>query len=1102
MIQLAPDIFNKIVDLLLPHVDNERRRHALIDPVLNSHSVYYDIEWGGSPREFSVHLVSLLSQHSKQLLLLLLEETRRLVGDETLINILRDTIHSIPEITAITNVKAEQYIFISYAYEDEVVAEQVKRELEESGFRVFCADKKLLDANNLTVKQALFEADQMVLLLSESSMPYHQKVFQEWYHFYQNSKPIHGLYIQSCSLDNRLYVYHRIDARYNLNDALKQLGQHLIEPFSLVTDIPTHNLLEKYHQDRIAELMQPRYQLDNRFVQLTLLLDQGEETQQARWVPDLRRYNDLRDVLKITFPDNPVLVLLGAPGSGKSTLLRRLQLDESISYLQHKSDKVVFFISLNRYSTIPNSPLPKPGDWLALHWNEMYPDLPLLKELFRSGRVLLLLDALNEMPSRNYDEYLDRIELWRNFLYDITRYGNRIVFSCRTLDYSAVLSGPDLRVPQIEIEPMRSDQIYHFLQVYSPSKAKVVWEYLKSSPQLNLYSRPYFLRLLVEQIEQTQDIPRGSAELFTGFVRRVLQREIEKGNPLFTSSTLLNQRDRKKISLKKWATIYDLPQQGTLIPSHNNLAFKMQVDNFNGEGGQIHIDYDSAEALLNHPESSGIIQAGLALGLLEEDITYGEIAFFHQLLQEYFAARHLIEKPDKNLVQVEWHINRVKPTLAKTIENLASSDSLPLLPGTGWEETTLLAAAMSVNADSFIQSLLEVNLPLAAQCASLPEININDALRSEICQSLISRTENKEADLRARIAAGYALGRMGDPRFKRCPGPFGDYLLPPMINISGGVYSIGSEEGDGYYKDEAPVHDVTIKEFRIGKFPVTNAEYALFIEAGGYENERWWDTPASKMWLRGEESKIQIKKRWRKNRYILQSDIIVNDWLLGRGHITLKEADFLKKIVAMTDDEFETFLNVLYVSGKRQTQPRFWENHSFNNPSQPVVSLCWHEARAYCAWLTAQMTDLNSPISPAQGVFRLPTEVEWEAAASGLEKRRFAFGGVFDETLLNTLEGHIRCANPIGIYPGGETPEGVADLSGNTYEWTSTAYFPYPYSVSDGRENPETNGSVKRVLRGGAFFDEGFRARCACRLEYLPHSSPNYVGFRLVYQNN
>jgi len=253
--------------------------------------------------------------------------------------------------------------------------------------------------------------------------------------------------------------------------------------------------------------------------------------------------------------------------------------------------------------------------------------------------------------------------------------------------------------------------------------------------------------------------------------------------------------------------------------------------------------------------------------------------------------------------------------------------------------------------------------------------------------------------------------------------------------------------------------------------------------------------------LRGEESKIQIKNRWRKNRLILQSNPFVIDWIIGRCHITSKEADFFQKVAAMTDDEFETFLNLLYASGKRQTQPRFWENRSFNNPSQPVVGLCWYEALAYCAWLTAQINNLNSTKSSIRGVFRLPTEVEWEAAASGLEKRRFAFGEVFEATLSNTIEGHLRCTTPIGIYPGGETPAGVADLSGNIYEWTSSAYFPYPYNVSDGREDPNIIGPIRRVLRGGAFFDEGFRARCACRLDNLPHSSPNYMGFRLVYQN-
>ena len=153
----------------------------------------------------------------------------------------------------------------------------------------------------------------------------------------------------------------------------------------------------------------------------------------------------------------------------------------------------------------------------------------------------------------------------------------------------------------------------------------------------------------------------------------------------------------------------------------------------------------------------------------------------------------------------------------------------------------------------------------------------------------------------------------------------------------------------------------------------------------------------------------------------------------------------------------------------RQTQPSEWNNDAFNNPAQPVVGICWYEARAYCAWLSAQTGQS----------FRLPTEAEWEAAARGGAGRRYAYGDDFDATRCNTFETHIRRTTPIGVFPGGETPEGLVDMTGNTWDWTGSLYRPYPYEATDGREDPTVEG--RRVLRGGSFGHGSDVVRCAAR---------------------
>ena len=174
-------------------------------------------------------------------------------------------------------------------------------------------------------------------------------------------------------------------------------------------------------------------------------------------------------------------------------------------------------------------------------------------------------------------------------------------------------------------------------------------------------------------------------------------------------------------------------------------------------------------------------------------------------------------------------------------------------------------------------------------------------------------------------------------------------------------------------------------------------------------------------------------------------------------------------------------------TGKVYRQPEYWEDGRFNHPSRPVVGITWFEARGYCAWLSAQTGDS----------YRLPTEAEWEAAARGQTGREYAFGERYDPAYCNTFETHIRGTTPVGVFPGGQTPEGVADMSGNVWEWTSSQYRPYRYDAADGREDP-VDREGRRVLRGGSFYSLANDARAACRLNYVPGGRNGDLGFRLV----
>ena len=784
-------------------------------------------------------------------------------------------------------------------------------------------------------------------------------------------------------------------------------------------------------------------------------------------------------------PD-PALVLLGPPGSGKSTLLRHFELDNARTVLAASAAAdptrapVTFFIALNGYGTRGADPPPRPLDWLRERWAAENPDLPPLDALLRERRVTLLLDALNEMPQAGPEP----LRCWKGFLADLTqRYpGNRAIFSCRSLDYSATLSSKDLPVPQVRIETLSDDQIQEFLALYCPDHHVALWGNLAGSPQLDVLRSPYFLKLLVAQTT-AGEIPEGRAALFGGFARQALQREIEADHRLFQPGVLLSERDRARFGQpRNWKTPHELPREGILFDQLSHLAFQMQARRQVGEASQVRIAYRDALDLLAPDRAEDVLKAGEALGVLEEDLGRDEVLYVHQLLQEYFAARWLAAQPEPRWVHREWRADRVSPTLPETLAGLADSDPLPPLPGTGWEETAVLAAAMADRPDAFVADLKTANLALAGRCAAQPDVRVSDALKDRIRQALLQRTQDPAADLRSRIAAGLALGELGDPRLRRYQGPHGDYLLPPLIPIAGGAYAIGSDEG--LYKREAPVRAVNLPPFQFGQFPVTNAEWALFMKADGYEDERWWDTAAAQAWRRGEGTAEGAKQQWREDRQYFQANFDNIRNLHRQGRITSKQADDWEQIARMDDDEFEALQEHSYPPG-RQTQPAFWNDEAFDNPTRPVVGVCWYEARAYCAWLSAQ---IGQP-------FRLPTEAEWEAAARGRAGRRYAYSDAFDVTRCNAFETHIRRTTPVGVFPGGETPERLIDLTGNSWDWTSSLDQPYPYVAADGREDPAAE--AHRVVRGGSWNNSQTYARAASRYAGAPDARLN-LGFRVV----
>lgn len=272
-------------------------------------------------------------------------------------------------------------------------------------------------------------------------------------------------------------------------------------------------------------------------------------------------------------------------------------------------------------------------------------------------------------------------------------------------------------------------------------------------------------------------------------------------------------------------------------------------------------------------------------------------------------------------------------------------------------------------------------------------------------------------------------------------------MFPLVVKVPGGEFTMG--EGDEQDKIEVPT-------FYIARYPVTNAQFAPFVDSaeGGYNNPEFW-TAAGWAWRQGEGE--------------------------GWGRAPAQRA-----------------------------APMYWTDSRFKRPNQPVVGITWYEAVAYTRWLThkwrAAPGELHiwrkgaaAPLDVSgwdRVEFRLPTEAEWEKAARGTDRRTWFWGNEFDTTKANTGEDDVRRTTAVGLYPGGASPYDALDMIGNVWEWTSTRFADLPYRADDGRE--DLVGTSQRVVRGGSWGSNRNRARCAHRDWFNPLDWNGDSGLRLA----
>jgi formylglycine-generating enzyme required for sulfatase activity len=209
--------------------------------------------------------------------------------------------------------------------------------------------------------------------------------------------------------------------------------------------------------------------------------------------------------------------------------------------------------------------------------------------------------------------------------------------------------------------------------------------------------------------------------------------------------------------------------------------------------------------------------------------------------------------------------------------------------------------------------------------------------------------------------------------------------------------------------------------------------------------------------------------------------------------------DYLTRFVApfqmarypITVAQFRAFLDECHRDGEWRLPPGFPVNLPSSHPppkprarfaNHPVDSVNWFDACAFCHWLGARLGF----------VVRLPTEFEWQQAATGGDAARtYPWGVDWDLWRANTLESDLGRSTAVGMCPGGASTEGVLDMSGTVWEWCLNLF-----------EKPDVTEFLTsndfRVLRGGSWDDSQANARSAFRFRRRPGNRNSNVGFRVV----
>jgi gamma-glutamyl hercynylcysteine S-oxide synthase len=258
--------------------------------------------------------------------------------------------------------------------------------------------------------------------------------------------------------------------------------------------------------------------------------------------------------------------------------------------------------------------------------------------------------------------------------------------------------------------------------------------------------------------------------------------------------------------------------------------------------------------------------------------------------------------------------------------------------------------------------------------------------------------------------------------------------LPGDVHLPGGEFRLGAEpEAPFVFDNEQWSHPVEVAPFAIARAPVTQGEFAAFVEDGGYRREALWSPEG---WAWRAEAGAEQPLYWRRG---------------GGGG---------------------------------------WERRDFDRwarlePHRPALHVNWHEAGAYCRWAGRRL--------PTEAEWEMAAS--WDPAAG--RKRRYPWGDTAPGEEHANLDWRGRGCVDVAAFPAGDSPAGCRQMIGNVWEWVTDTFAPYPgFEPGPYREYSEPWFHTHKVLRGGCWATRSRLIRTTWRNFYQPHRRDVWAGFR------